>query len=314
MHPRQMAGAVTVSSGTPTKLVEFESLFGRSNHCCFALTRGFERLYAATSEKRAQMRQPRATSGVTTGGRTTFSLQWTGRGTLRPCATFWCAASTYPVEQKPTRTCSKKTHTQRPGTLKTFTSLHNQKPVRLPRVVLFSTKCTPPVVFSSRDPPNVLAMIRRKNSVLLSITLLIFLSHPVLPTRRPLLSCRRPILRLSSFPEDFFCTIFQGSQAFLHHWFIAIRIVTAFHLFQAFFGWYCLLPLTLYSCLLFFVSQLPKLLRLRSFTRENAPTSRADMVLSPLSSTFFHDTLSFQLPVSTAHLTAALLLLPAGAC
>ena len=31
---------------------------------------------------------------------------------LRPCANFWCAASTYSMELRPTKTCSKKTHTQ----------------------------------------------------------------------------------------------------------------------------------------------------------------------------------------------------------
>ena len=32
----------------------------------------------------------------------------------RRCANFWCAASTYSIKQKPTRTCSKKTHTHCP--------------------------------------------------------------------------------------------------------------------------------------------------------------------------------------------------------
>ena len=50
------------------------------------------------------------------------------------------------------------------------------------------------------------------------------------------------------------------------------------------------------------------------FYKRNAPTSHADMVLSPTFSTFFHDTPSFPLPVSTAHLTAGFLLLPVGVC
>ena len=37
--------------------------------------------------------------------------------TLRPCANFRCAAPSYPTEQIPTTTCSKKTHRQRHGTL-----------------------------------------------------------------------------------------------------------------------------------------------------------------------------------------------------
>ena len=47
--------------------------------------------------------------------------------------------------------------------------------------------------------------------------------------------------------------------------------MAAFHLLQMFSGWRFLLPLTLYSCLLLFVGQLPKLLCLRSFTREMLP-------------------------------------------
>ena len=76
------------------------------------------------------MRQPPArenkadaTGGITTSDKTTCPLQWTEHGTLRPCANFWCAASTYSMEQKPTRTCSKKTHTQRQGTLVVYTQV-----------------------------------------------------------------------------------------------------------------------------------------------------------------------------------------------
>ena len=88
--------------------------------------------------------------------------------------------------------------------------------------------------------------------------------------------------------------------------------MAAFHLFQVLFGWRFLLPLTLYSCLLFFIGHLSKLLCLRCFTGENSPTSHADMVLSPSCSTFFTDTPSFPPPLSTARLSAAFLLLPAS--
>ena len=64
-----------------------------------------------------------ATSGVPTGDKTTCPLQWTKHGTLLPCPNFWCAASTYSMEQKPTRTCSKKTHAQRHGTLVVYTQV-----------------------------------------------------------------------------------------------------------------------------------------------------------------------------------------------
>ena len=85
------------------------------------------------SEERArlttQMRQPPArenkgdaTGGTTIGGKTTCSLQWTGRDTLRHCANFWCV-SAYSMEQRPTRTCSKKAHRQRHGTLVVYTQV-----------------------------------------------------------------------------------------------------------------------------------------------------------------------------------------------
>ena len=49
--------------------------------------------------------------------------------------------------------------------LKTFPHLHDQKPVRLPPVILFSTNCAPPLcVFSGRDPPTV--VFQRETSVL----------------------------------------------------------------------------------------------------------------------------------------------------
>ena len=63
----------------------------------------------------------------------------------------------------------------------------------------------------------------------------------------------------------------KSGEAFLHERFVAICVVAAFHLLQVFSGWRFLLPLTLYSCLLFFVGQLPKLLCLRSVTREMFP-------------------------------------------
>ena len=91
------------------------SLVGHDgNYCCFALTRGFESFDAATSENARGLRhryvsllkkenKVDATGGITTGGGTTYSLEWAARGTLRPCATFWCAASA----------CSMGTDTQR---------------------------------------------------------------------------------------------------------------------------------------------------------------------------------------------------------
>ena len=89
-----------------------------------ALTRGFERTRAATSEERAAYDTDASDKRYnTTSDKTTCPLQWTEHGTLRPCANFWRAASTYSMEEKPTRTCSKKTHTQRHGTLVVYTQV-----------------------------------------------------------------------------------------------------------------------------------------------------------------------------------------------
>ena len=93
------------------------------NCCCFALTRGFERLIAATSETRAahdtdasascKGNKVDATGGITTDDKTTYSLQWTGHGTL-------CCVPTSDV-RRPHMTCSKKTRRQRHKTLVIFT-------------------------------------------------------------------------------------------------------------------------------------------------------------------------------------------------
>ena len=60
-------------------------------------------------------------------------------------------------------------------------------------------------------------------------------------------------------------------KAFLHHGFVAVCVMAAFHLLQVFSGWRFLLPLTLYSCLPFLVGQLSIFLCLRSFTGEMFP-------------------------------------------
>ena len=90
------------------------------NYCCLPLTRGFERIHAAIDSSAAYdtdasvscEKTVDATGGMTAGDKTTCPLQWTEHGTLRLCANSWCAASTYSMEQKPTRTCSKKAHTE----------------------------------------------------------------------------------------------------------------------------------------------------------------------------------------------------------
>ena len=59
--------------------------------------------------------------------------------------------------------------------------------------------------------------------------------------------------------HSFTFPFFEGSEAFLHHWF------GAFHVLHVFSDWQSLLPLALYSCLLLFFSQLSKPLHYGSF-------------------------------------------------
>ena len=109
---------------------------------------------------------------------------------------------------------------------KTFFSLHDQQPVWLPPVVLFSTNCAPPLCgLSPRDPPNVVfqretvavwTQERHCDSSLSSNCddtpqIVRASEHDLLRNahffslvlcyqfERLFLSCRRPILRLSSF-------------------------------------------------------------------------------------------------------------------
>ena len=76
------------------------------------------RISTAIRQPPARQNKFDATGGITTGGRTTCSLQWTWRGD-----NFWYAASTYSMEHRPTKTCSKKTHTQRHRTPVVYTQV-----------------------------------------------------------------------------------------------------------------------------------------------------------------------------------------------
>ena len=99
-------------------------------------------------------------------------------------------------------------------------------------------------------------------------------------------SVNGPFRGFHLFPEDVFIFfpifILQGGEAFLHHFFVAIRVMAAF------------LPLTLYSCLLHSASFLEKVF----------PHPTQNTVLSPSFSTSLRDTPSIPPPVSSAHLTA----------
>ena len=88
-------------------------------------------------------------------------------------------------------------------------------------------------------------------------------------------SVKGPFRRCHFFPESVLKFIpvssFQGGEAFLHHSFRAIRVMAALHLLQVFSGWRFVLPLTSYSCLLFFVGRLSKPLYSVSFLEKVFP-------------------------------------------
>ena len=96
VHPWQTAG-------TSTKLVEFDSQFGR-------ILRELLFFFCLDARLRTHMcnfqRGPRGLDDVLTAVDSACFF-----------ANFWYAASTYSMEHRPTRTCSKKTHAQRHGTL-----------------------------------------------------------------------------------------------------------------------------------------------------------------------------------------------------
>ena len=70
-----------------------------------------------------------------------------------------------------------------------------------------------------------------------------------------------------------FQSTFQGGEAFLHHLFRAISVITTLYFLQVFFGWRFQLPLALYTCLLFFFSQFSKLSYSCSFLEKILPHS-----------------------------------------
>ena len=104
------------------------------NYCCFALAGGFERICAASSEERAaydtdtsgscEAKQSRRDRRFQLpADKTTRPRPSMKHGTLRPCAKCWCAASMFSMGTKSSMTCSKKTQTQRHGTLVVHTSI-----------------------------------------------------------------------------------------------------------------------------------------------------------------------------------------------
>ena len=83
------------------------------------------------------------------------------------------------------------------------------------------------------------------------------------------------------FPESVFffpVSTFQGGEAFLHRSLRALRVMAAFHLLQVFSGWRFQLPLTLFSCLPFFLSFLSNAFSL-SLRGNSIPTSLVCTVL-----------------------------------
>ena len=107
--------------------------------------------------------------------------------------------------------------------------------------------------------PPTGATIRRKQSVLLStisFTMLIFSVSSCATNSNASFILSKVHSKAFIFPEGVFiffpCSSLQGGEAFQ-------QIGSAFHLLQVFSGWRFLLPVTLYSCTLFFFSQLPNL-------------------------------------------------------
>ena len=109
--------------------------------------------------------------------------------------------------------------------------------------------------------PPTGAMMRRKKSVLLgmiSCTLLTFSGSSCAPFSKASFILSKAhseafiiFLKLSLYSSQF--PFFRG-EAFLHFWFVAIRVMAAFHLLQLFSGWRFLLPLTSCSCYPFSLS------------------------------------------------------------
>ena len=79
----------------------------------------------------------------------------------------------------------------------------------------------------------------------------------------------------------FSISTFQGDKAPHHHSGRATSVIAAFYLLKVLFGWRFQLPLTLYSCLLFFCRLLSKPLYSLSFFGTNIPTFLACIVLFP---------------------------------
>ena len=115
--------------------------------------------------------------------------------------------------------------------------------------------------------PPTGAMMRRKLSVLLITIFCTMLNFPAssCATCSNASSCRG----FHFFPESVFIffpvSTVQGGEAFLHYSVRAIRVMAAFH------GWRFQLPMTLYSRLLFFFSQLSKPLYSVSFLEKVFP-------------------------------------------
>ena len=148
------------------------------------------------------------------------------------------------------------------------------------------TDCAPPIVapFSHRNPPNVvfqretvtmMAQLRHRSSSLSSrwrndaSQVICASDHDFLhDVQLPCLILRPPARKLPLFYQNAHSAaftsvlkmflyssqspLFRATKLLLHHSVRATNVIAAFNLLRVLFGWRFQLPLTLYSCLLFF--------------------------------------------------------------
>ena len=122
-------------------------------------TRGFQHRCVSTPEKQNKVD---ATDELTTGGKTTCPRPSMEHGTLRPCAKFWCAASACSMGTRHFMTYSKKTHTERHGTLVVHTQVSSSSQFSQ---VIAREMCTPGWVKEARVPDSDVVLFQQETSL-----------------------------------------------------------------------------------------------------------------------------------------------------
>ena len=106
------------------------------------------------------------TDELTTGGKTTCPRPSMELGTLRPCAKFWCAASACSMGTRHSMTCSKKTHTQRHGTLVVYTQASSSSQFSQ---VITREMCTPGWDKEARVPDSDVVLFQQEHPCLTTV-------------------------------------------------------------------------------------------------------------------------------------------------